>query len=241
MMTYCNTIHLFSIADVEPGELGRNARLTPISEIGGIPCRFPMETMIDVGDHLMLLSVFRSPGNSPLVTSFVYQEGSEFNLHAVVVQTYTNGQLTYLSEPETPGGNPIFNMMVIHFTSLELYRYHVMFSREECSCGRWRIERMTLTALSLIVTLTALEIIPDDGLFCSGPADPWNHVDGVTATLPYATYWMPCAVYQRITLPTNCLMLRAQVSPCLYWAYSTSRYRVRFLVHQLVNFDFATV
>ncbi len=96
-----------------------------------------METMIDVGDHLMLLSIFRSPSNSPLVTLFIYQEGSEFHLRAVVIQNYMNGQLTYLSEPETPGGNLTFNMMVIHFSSLELYCYRVMFLREERTHGHW--------------------------------------------------------------------------------------------------------
>ncbi len=79
----------------------------------------------------MLLSVFRSPGNTPLVTSFIYQDCSEFRLRAVIIQTYTDSQLTYLSEPETLGGNPIFNMMIIHFTSLKMYRYHVMFDDGE--------------------------------------------------------------------------------------------------------------
>ncbi len=50
IMAYRNSIHLLSISDVEPGELGRDTRLTPISKIGGVPCRFPMDTMIDVGD-----------------------------------------------------------------------------------------------------------------------------------------------------------------------------------------------
>ncbi len=235
-MTYRNTIRLLSVASVEPGELRKNARLTPISEIGGVPCRFPMETMIDVGDRLTLLSIFRSLGNSPLVTSFTYKEGSEFNLRPVVIQTYINGQLTYLSEPQTPGGNPVFNLIVIHFTSLELYSHRVMFLREERTRGRWQIERLQLTALSPFVTVTILEIIPDDGLFCEGPADPWNHVDGVTTTPLRAIYWMPHAVYTRVTLPTN-HAFRVQVSTCPFWAYSTSRFHVRFLVHQLVNFD----
>ncbi len=99
---------------------------------------------------------------------------------------------------------------------------------------------MQLTALSPVVTLTALEIIYGKGAYCEGPADPWNHIDGVITTPPHAIYWIPCAIYSHVALFTNHQPLRAQASTCPYWAYSTSRYRVRFLVHQLVNFDFAT-
>ncbi|MCP4604280.1 MAG: hypothetical protein GY847_27795 [Proteobacteria bacterium] len=62
---YHNSAHLSSIGTVEEGLLGRDAHLTPISEFGGVPLRFPLGVMIDVGDMLYLLSVFRSTGNSP--------------------------------------------------------------------------------------------------------------------------------------------------------------------------------
>ncbi len=68
-----------------------------------------------------------------LVTSFIYQDCSEFQLHVVVIQTYADGQLNYLSEPETQGGTPIMQTMAIHFMSLDMYRHHVMFFREEHS------------------------------------------------------------------------------------------------------------
>ncbi len=239
-VTYVNTVHLLSVADVESGELGRIARITQISEIEGIPCRFPLETMIDVNDHLTLLSVSRPPGNTPLVNLFAYKEGSEFHLRPVVVQTYVNGQLTYLSKPATLGGNPIFNLMIIRFSSLESYNHRVMFLREERVRNRWRIERMQLTKLSPPVTITVREVIPDDGSFCEGPIDPWSHVDGVTSSPLRTIYWMPRDVYMCASLPIGRLF-RVQVSTCPLWAYSTSRTRVRFLVHQMVRSELPNI
>ncbi len=97
---------------------------------------------------------------------------------------------------------------------------------------------MQLTALLPVVTLTVLEVIFDVGMFCGGPADPWNFIDGVATTLPHAIYWIPCAVYSHIS-PSAHQTLRAQVSTCLYWAFSMPQYRIRFLMHQLVCFDFS--
>ncbi len=124
--------------------------------------------MIDISDMLYLLSVHRVPGNLPLVTSFTYQDCSVFRLRVVVIQTYITGRLNYLSEPKTLGGTPILQTMTIYFASLDMYQYRVMFFREECSRGRWRIDRMLLTALSPVMTLTALEIVPGKGMFCEG-------------------------------------------------------------------------
>ncbi len=99
---------------------------------------------------------------------------------------------------------------------------------------------MQVTALSSVVTLTALEVIFDVGMFCEGPADPWNFVDGVATTLPHAIYWILCAVYTRVS-PSAHKKLRAQVSACPYWAFSTSKYTICFLVHQLIEFDFTAL
>ncbi|MCP4597149.1 MAG: hypothetical protein GY843_11775 [Neptuniibacter sp.] len=85
-----------------------------------------------------------------------------------------------------------------------------------------------------------LEFIIDEGVFCQGPADPWNHADGGASLSSHAIYWIPCAVYTRVSLSAH-QKLRAQVSACPYWAFSTSKYTVRFLVHQLIEFDFAAL
>ncbi len=128
---YHNTAHLLSIGHVEPQQLGKEARLTLISETGGIPLRLPIDAIIDVGDMLYLLSVFRSPGNSPLVTSFMYQDCSKFWLHVVATQTFVNGLLTYLSEPKSLGENPIKETMIIQLAPAHLYQFCMMFFREE--------------------------------------------------------------------------------------------------------------
>ncbi len=90
------------------------------------------------------------------------------------------------------------------------------------------------------MTIIVRETIPDDGSFCEGPIDPWNHVDGVTTSPLHAIYWMPRTVYMCASLPTNRLF-RVQVSTCLLWAYSTSRLRVRFLVHQMVKSEWQNI
>ncbi len=99
---------------------------------------------------------------------------------------------------------------------------------------------MQLTTVSPVVLLTALEFIIHEGVFCQGPADPWNHADGVASQLSHAIYWIPCAVYTRVS-PSAHQKLRAQVSACPYLAFSTSKYTIRFLVHQLIEFDFAAL
>ncbi|MCP4595702.1 MAG: hypothetical protein GY843_04380 [Neptuniibacter sp.] len=127
--------------------------------------------------------------------------------------------------------------MNINFASLGMYQYRMMFLREKRIQERWRIDRMQLTALSPIVTLVAIEIIYGKGAYCQGPNDPWNYVEGVMM-MPHAIYWIPSAVYCQVPLFACREPLRAQVSTCPYWAYSTPKYRVRFLVHQLINFNF---
>ncbi len=73
-----HSIHLRPTAAVEPHPFGIDAHLTPTSEIGGIPLRLPINTIIKVGDLLLPRTVFQSPNKTLLVTLFVYQECSEF-------------------------------------------------------------------------------------------------------------------------------------------------------------------
>ncbi len=98
---------------------------------------------------------------------------------------------------------------------------------------------MQLTTLSPVVSLTVLEFIADEGVFCQGPADPWNSAENVVLFPPHAIYWIPCAVYNRVSFPVHCQTLRAQVSICPYWAFSTLKYTVCFLMHQLIQYKFA--
>ncbi len=99
LQTSSNSAQLLSVGSVDPEYLGKFTRLTSISEIGGIPLRVPINALIDIGDMLYLLSGFLSPGNLPLVTSFLYQDCSMYRLRVAIALTYVEGQLTYLSEP----------------------------------------------------------------------------------------------------------------------------------------------
>ncbi len=146
--------------------------------------------------------------------------------------------MTYLSEPTAPNEGPVKEMVTINLPSGSFYRYRMMFFREHRSQGAWRLTRMQLTAVLPIILLTTLEFITDEGVFCQGPADPWNYADGVASLSPHAIYWIPCAVYTRVSLSAH-QVLRAQVSTCSCCAFSTSKYTVRFLVYQLIEFHVA--
>ncbi len=98
--------------------------------------------------------------------------------------------------------------------------------------------RMKLTSVSPVVLLTPLEFIISEGVFCQGPADPWKPAEDDISFPSHAIYWVPCAVYTRVSLSAR-KKLRAQVSVCPCWAFSTSKYTVTFLVHQLIEFDFS--
>ncbi len=84
---------------------------------------------------LLLWTIFRSSGNTPLVTSFIYQDCSEFRLHVVISVAYTNNQLHVLSEPESTGDCPVPENLAVQLASGSQYRFHVLFLREECLCG----------------------------------------------------------------------------------------------------------
>ncbi len=135
--TYRNSARLLSIGSIDLQLLGRDVHLTPISEVGGILLRLPIDAIIDKGDMLYLLSIFRSPGNTPLVTSFTYQDCSEYQHHVVIVLTYTLGQLTFLSEPDSVGERPVKETMSIQLESGGLCQSRMMFFREECFRGKW--------------------------------------------------------------------------------------------------------
>ncbi len=194
VQTCHNSAQLLSIGSVGPDYLGKDAHLTSLSEIGGIPLRVPINALIDIGDMLYLLSVFWSPGNLPLVTSFLYQDCSMYRLRVAITLTYVEGQLTYLSELANPHEEPIKETLTVNLPSEGFHRYRTMFFRERCFLGIWWPIRMQLTAVSPVVPLTALEFVPDKGVFCRGPVDPWNYAAGVVSSL-HAIYWIPCTVY----------------------------------------------
>ncbi len=71
VQTSCDSVCVQSVASTDPEHLGKEARLTSVLETAGIPLKVPLDAVIDVGDMLHLLSVFRLSGNTPLVTSFL--------------------------------------------------------------------------------------------------------------------------------------------------------------------------
>ncbi len=115
-----------------------------------------------------------------------------------------------------------------------------MFFREHFDQGVWHSARLQLTLMTPVVSLVTLEFVADEGVFCEGPADPWNRADGVGPLPLHAVYWIPSAVYTRVSSSAH-QKLRVQASACPHWAFSTPRYLVRFLVHQLIEFDFTAL
>ncbi len=232
--------HLVSIDDVDPEQLGKNAHLTVASETAGIPLRVSIDAVINIGDKLHLLSVYQSPGNMPLVSSFPYQDCLGYRLSIAVALDYVQGQMTYLFEPKTVNGGPVKKTLDVDLPTGTFYHYQTLFCREHYVQGVWRSTRVKLTTVSPIVLLTPLEFIIHEGVFCKGPVDPWKPIEDAASFPLHAIYWIPCAVYTRVS-PSAHKKLRAQVFVCPSWAFSMSKYTVRFLVHQLIEFDFTVL
>ncbi|MCP4604721.1 MAG: hypothetical protein GY847_30070, partial [Proteobacteria bacterium] len=58
----------------------RIARLTHCSELDGIPMHFPLNTIFQLGDLLMLWTCYEFEYNYPLITSFVVHNSATFRL-----------------------------------------------------------------------------------------------------------------------------------------------------------------
>ncbi len=183
---------------------------------------------------LYLLSVFKSSGNLPLVTSFLYQDCLLYRLRVAIAISYVEGQLTYLSEPNALYEEPIKETMTVNLPSGILYHYRTMFFREYCFQEIWRPTRIQLTSVSPVVPLTVLEFVPAKGVFCQGPSDPWRYAVGMGSLSSPAIYWIPCPVYNCVS-PSAVETLRALVTTCPPWAFSMLKYNVRFLVYQLTE------
>ncbi len=174
-----------------------------------------------------------------LFPHFLYQACEKIRLCVAVALNYLEDKMTYLFEPKAPNEGPIMEMMAIELPSGTFFCFRTMIFRERYSQGEWRLVRMQLTTLSPVVSLTVLEFVANEGMFCQGPVDPWNAAENVALFPSHAIYWVPYAVYNRVPLSVHCQTLRAQASVCPYWAFSTSEYTVRFLVHQLILYKFA--
>ncbi len=92
-----------------------------------------------------------------------------------------------------------------------------------------------MTLLSPTIILTKLECCLDDGLnsgiYCQGPSDPWDPI--ASANTDSAVYWLPISVFESAPAEAR-ENLRAQVSTCPLWTFSTSTYIVRYVVHCLM-------
>ncbi len=75
----------------------RFAHLTHRSETEGIPMRFPLNTIFQLGDLLMLWTCYEAERNHLLVTSFVTHDAASFRLCVAISIQYENGSLTLLS------------------------------------------------------------------------------------------------------------------------------------------------
>ncbi len=123
VQTYCDSACVHPVANIDPEHLGKEAHLTLASETAGIPLRVAIDAVIDVGDMLHLLSVSRSPGNMPVVSSFLYQDCLGYRLCVAVALDYIQGQMMYLFEPKTPSEGPIKKTMDADLPTGTFYCY----------------------------------------------------------------------------------------------------------------------
>ncbi len=185
----------------------------------------------------MLWTCYEAEHNYPLVTSFVAHDAASFHLRVIISIGYKNGCLTFLSAPppNNENGLPVEETLTIRLATARTFRYRVLVFREENHDDQWQFARLQPTMLSPSITFTELERNLDADLhpsiFCLGPADLWNTV--ASANADPVIYWLPAVVYENASSDAH-KMLRAQVSNCPSWAFTTSTYPVRYLVHDLL-------
>ncbi len=199
--------------------------------------QFPLNMIFQLGDLVMLWTCYEAEHNYPLVTSFVTHDAASFHLRVVISIGYENGRLTFLSAPlpDNESGLPVEEALNIRLASASTFRYRVLVFREENHNDQWQFAHLQPTMLSPSIALTELERDLDadlrPGIFCLGPADPWS--TAASANTDPAIYWLPAVVYENASSDAH-KMLRAQVSNSPSWAFSTSTYTVRYLVHDLL-------
>ncbi len=148
----------------------------------------------------MLWTCYEVEHNYPLVTSFITHDAASFRLRVVISIRYENGHLTFLSAPPPDNGSglPVEETLNIRLASASTFRYRVLVFREENHDDQWQFACLQPTMLSPSITLTELECDLDadlhPGIFCLGPADPWNTVAG--ANTDPAVFWLPAVVYE---------------------------------------------
>ncbi|MCP4597916.1 hypothetical protein, partial [Neptuniibacter sp.] len=201
------------------------------------PMHLSHDAIFQPADLLMLWTCTESSFNCLLVTSFIVHDTALFHLCVAISLAYNTGHLFLLTQPESEQEDctPVHETLTIQLANTDLFRYHVVFIRDERHDDQWQFARLQPTLLSPRVALVELERTGDAGLdagiFCLGPSDLWDSVG--SANIEQVVYWIPRAVYDS-ALPAACGALRTQASHCPLWAFSMPFYNIYFLVHCLL-------
>ncbi len=208
------------------------------SETEGIPMHLPLDAIFQPADLLMLWTCYESTFNCLLVTSFVVHDAALFHLRIIISLAYDSGRLSLLSQPESEQENHMLvqETLTIQLANTDLFRYRVVFIRDECHDDQWQLSKLQPTLLSPRVALVELERTGntslDAGIFCQGPADPWDSVSSTSSA--QVIYWIPRAVYDS-ALPAAHSALRAlgvqYTVFCLFifWCIALCNYPVSLL------------
>ncbi len=110
----------------------RSARITHQSETEGILMHLPLNTILQLGDLLMLWTASEIRFDYPLVTSFVVHDTALFRLRVTISVIYDNGRLHLLSEPEPEreDRSPVHEFLMIQLANTDAFRYRVLFLRD---------------------------------------------------------------------------------------------------------------
>ncbi len=141
-----------------------------------------------------------------------------------------NNQLHFLSEPTIVNTEPTEEMLTFSLAPGNNYCYRVAFVRQDRLQEAWVVADLQLTLLSPPAVI-CIEEETNTRLFCKGSEDPWDSVPQSKTSI----YWVPHALLESITNYSRMPMLRARVSHCPTWAFSTRQYHVRFLITELIH------
>ncbi len=197
---------------------GTRARLSEVTQYDGVPLQMPLNSVLEQGDILLLLSVIPVHGSSPLVMQFEIHQSMEFRLHLIVLLDYADGLLQYFSKPQAPETGPVSESLSISLAPMANYCFRVTIFHESLMNGTWIFCQFQLTLLMASVVIQINAYVGHAGFVCLGPEDPYANTPYYADALQY---WLPVHLLGNANHFHRLMMLNVRVSQCPAWAFST--------------------
>ncbi len=172
--------------DWHMNRMGTIAQILEDSQYNGISLRMLINSILERGDVLLLLSVILVRGSSPLITQFQIHQTMTFHLRIIVLLDYDDGMLQFFSKPLAPEMEPVSESFSISQAPMANYHFQVTLFREDLVSDAWILRQFQLALLTASVVIQIDAYIGHAGSVCLGPEDPYRNT--------------PCKIYNSETL-----------------------------------------